>query len=101
MSLFARPVEIYAFTRGSRKWLYTSQDRDFTFALQVYSATNLRRSKVAQTTERIASDLTLTVDRYFDLLAELRPIPTTGRTHLKIQRVQSGEIGRASCRERV
>lgn len=87
-----RPIEIFAFARGSLAWRYTSADRDLTVETQAYRAAVIKRPKIQQGTEVARSVLTLTVPRTLDVLDQFRVVPPSDEVTVTIRSFHFGDI---------
>ena len=81
-----QPVELYRFTEGTRKWLYTSADVAFVHATQTYEPFPLRRGSFRQTQQLNKSDIEINTVRDLPLVADSVASPLVGVVLLTIYR---------------
>ena len=81
-----QPVELYRFTQGIRKWLYTSADVAFEYASETYEPYPLKRSNFRQTQELAKAGLEINVPRDLPLVADSMASPLLGVVSLTVYR---------------
>lgn len=81
-----QPVELYRFTSGTRKWLYTSGDVRITHAAEIYEPYLLNRSAFRQTQELNKSGLEIRTPRDLPFVVEMMASPLIGVIALTIYR---------------
>lgn len=88
------PVELYFFARGTNAWRFTSAQYGFDAGYPLYfpmdgryESAPIRRSEVAQSSERGRNTLTLTVPRDFAIAREFRGAPKAGVIALTLMRL--------------
>lgn len=76
----SKPVELYRFVRGTRRWYYTTADVIVTYNGETYSPQVLRRGELPQNEERDNATLDLFMDLSLDMVQEFisgsSPVPT-------------------------
>lgn len=58
-----KPVELFRFSYGTTRYLYTSGDEDVSFSGEMYRAALITRSKISASTEISKNEVTITVPR--------------------------------------
>jgi uncharacterized phage protein (TIGR02218 family) len=87
-----RPVELYAFTRGSIVWRYTNADRDQSpVPGSTYASANVRRSNIEQGQELNRSALKLTVPRDLPVAALFHVAPPSDAITLVLSEFHAGD----------
>lgn len=81
-----QPVELYRFTQGIRKWLYTSADVAFVYASETYEPYPLKRGSFRQTQELAKAGLEISAPRDLPLVADSMASPLLGVVSLTIYR---------------
>lgn len=82
----AAPVELYRFTSGLRKWLYTSADVAIIHATETYQPYALKRGAFRQTQELTKAGLEINAPRTLPLLADSLASPLIDVVRLTIYR---------------
>lgn len=87
-----QPVELFFFAHGARAWRYTSASHDISPPASppmdgLYLATAIKRSAIAQSTEKGRNTLTLDVPRDMDLLREFVGVPLPGAVAVTVMRL--------------
>lgn len=80
------PVELYRFTQGTRKWLYTSADAGFTHAGETYEPYPLKRGSFRQTQELAKAGLEINAPRDLPFVADSMASPLLGVASLTVYR---------------
>jgi len=60
-------IELYEFAIGTNRYRYTSTEYDFVFSSQTYKASQIKRSKIKQSSNMHKDGITLTVQSSFEL----------------------------------
>lgn len=81
-----QPVELYRFSQGTRKWLYTSADAAFVHAGETYTPYPLKRSNFRQTQELAKSGLEINATRDLPLIVDTIASPLLGVVGLTVYR---------------
>lgn len=81
-----QPVELYRFSQGTRKWLYTSADASFVYAGETYEPYPLKRGAFRQTQELSKSGLEINAPRDLPFVADSMASPLIGVVQLTIYR---------------
>ena len=81
-----QPVELYRFTSGTRKWLYTSADAAFVHASETYEPYPLKRSNFRQTQELAKAGLDINAPRDLPFVADAMASPLIDVVWLTIYR---------------
>lgn len=87
----AQPVELYRFTSGLRKWLYTSADVAQVVATETYEPYPLRRSNFKQTQELNKTPLEISAARDLPFVADAIASPLVGVVQLTIYRLHRSD----------
>lgn len=87
----AQPVELYRFTSGLRKWLYTSSDAAQVLSGEVYEPYPLRRTAFKQTQELNKSTLEISAPRDLPFVADAIASPLLGVVLLTVYRVHRAD----------
>lgn len=86
-----RPVEIYAFARGSITWRYTSADRDVVVESRTHKAAPIKRGSLEQGPELNRSGLKLTVPRDLDVVQQYQLAPPSEPVVLILRQYHEGD----------
>lgn len=81
-----QPVELYRFTQGTRKWLYTSADASFVYASETYEPYPLKRGPFRQTQELAKAGLEINTARDLPFVADSMASPLIGVAALTVYR---------------
>lgn len=81
-----QPVELYRFTLGLQKWLYTSSDVAVVYLTETYEPYPLKRSNFRQTQELSKSDLRISAPRDLPFVASRMANPMQGVVQLTVYR---------------
>lgn len=81
-----QPVELYNFTLGIQKWLYTSADVAFDYAGETYEPYPLKRSAFRQTQELAKAGIEIAAPRDLPFVAARLANPMQGVVQLTIYR---------------
>lgn len=81
-----QPVELYRFSSGARKWLYTSADTADVYASETYEPYPLKRSAIRQTQELNKSGIEISAPRDLPFVADSMASPLIGVTQLTLYR---------------
>lgn len=81
-----RPVELYRFTSGVRKWLYTSADARVIHQTESYEPYPLRRGAFRQTAELAKAGLEINTPRDTPFVADMMASPLLDVVQLSIYR---------------
>lgn len=81
-----QPVELYRFSSGTRKWLYTSADAPFVYQTETYEPYPLKRGAFRQTQELTKATLDILAARDLPFVADAMASPLVGVVVLTIYR---------------
>lgn len=81
-----QPVELYRFTLGIQKWLYTSADVAFDYMGETYEPYPLQRGKFRQTKELAKAGLEIKAPRDLPFVASRMANPMQGVVQLTVHR---------------
>jgi uncharacterized phage protein (TIGR02218 family) len=81
-----QPVELYRFSSGGRKWLYTSADVAFVYQTETYEPNPLKRGAFRQTQELAKSGLEINSPRDLPFVADAMASPLIGVIALTVYR---------------
>lgn len=87
----AQPIELYRFTLGTHKWLYTSGDARTEYLTETYEPYPLRRGAFRQTQELAKAGLEISAPRDLPLVADLVASPLTGVVLITVYRLHRGD----------
>jgi uncharacterized phage protein (TIGR02218 family) len=87
----AQPVELYRFTEGTRKWLYTSADAAVVYQSETYEPRPIKRGAFRQTQELNKATLEINAPRDLPLVADSFASPLVGVIALTIYRQHRGD----------
>lgn len=89
------PTELYAFSYGVTKFLYTTNEVAVNYNSEVYEPLSIRRSNISLTTERGKNDITVTVPRDCDVASVFSVAPPTDSMSLAVFRTHRDLIAGA------
>lgn len=81
-----QPVELYRFTSGLRKWLYTSADVAFVYASETYEPYQLKRGAFRQTQELAKAGLKINAPRDLPFVRDAMASPLIDVVWLTVYR---------------
>jgi uncharacterized phage protein (TIGR02218 family) len=81
-----QPVELYRFSQGGRKWLYTSADAPFVYQTETYEPYPLKRGAFRQTQELAKAGLEINSARDLPFVADSMASPLLGVVALTVYR---------------
>lgn len=80
------PTELYKFVRGSTVTPFTSNDQEIVFVGDTYVPTLIKRTQPAQTSERLAANITVTVARDNPIVSDYRIVVPSNSLFLTVFR---------------
>lgn len=92
-----QPVRLYAFSRGTLRWLYCTADRDIPYQNQVFKAVAISDDGIRQTGETSADALNLTGPWNLDVAQQFRGMPPSSEIVLTIRDMHFGESDAMVC----
>ena len=84
------PVELYAFTRGSLSWLYTSADSDITFEGRTYLTVPISRGRIEASSDLGKISIKIVFADTVEIVRQYIPFSPTDVIDLVITRFHQG-----------
>lgn len=92
-----QPVELYRFSMGTKKWLYTSADAAFVHADETYEPYPLKRGAFRQTRQLAKAGLEINAPRDLPLVADSMASPLLGVVALTMYRRHRSDAEVKQC----